>query len=497
MSRITRRKFARLALGAGVLTRYSMQRAAFAQPPLAPADFGLPTLGRIKPRTSLSIAASPLSIGFETLDRQMFDPERTYPHLAAVGVKWARCQTGWARTERAKGEYDFLWLDDVVNSLRKIGIQPWFNLGYGNRLYTPEAPHESAVGWAPLFTNEARDAWLRYVRKIAEHFADRVRHWEIWNEPNIANFWQPKKPSADDYVELVKMTALEIRTRAPDAVIIGGALAGLGSALAFLGRCMTLGMGDHVDRISYHPYRAVPESNYDKEVRALRDLLATHKAGIEIWQGENGCPSQKGGSGALADLDWNETRQAKWLLRRIVNDLRLRVELTSYFHTVDMVNYIWSSGQTGKTNYKGILRGNTYTRKPSYYAYQSLCAMFDTETRATPMPINFARSDEKAGNDDGKRPNLSAILAATFVRRDTPMVAYWYPADLQKDFPACNVDVSLGADRPFSNPVLADPLTGLVYGIERATREGGIYTFHSMPLRDYPLIITDAAVIGI
>src|SRR5262249_24862130 len=119
--------------------------------------------GRIRTRPAKDIAASPISIGFETLDRESFDPARTYSHIAEWGARWARCQTGWCRSEKRKGEYDFRWLDGMVDSLRGAGVQPWFNLGYGNVLYTP-APLASAVGFAPVFSEEAKAGWLRFVR---------------------------------------------------------------------------------------------------------------------------------------------------------------------------------------------------------------------------------------------------------------------------------------------------------------------------------------------
>ena len=77
---------------------------AAAMPQVGMSQTSAPT--KLKSRPSKSIASSPLSIGFETLDRKMFDPDRTYTHLAELGVKWARCQTGWARTEQRRGEYD-------------------------------------------------------------------------------------------------------------------------------------------------------------------------------------------------------------------------------------------------------------------------------------------------------------------------------------------------------------------------------------------------------
>lgn len=153
----------------------------------------------------------------------------------------------------------------------------------------------------------------------------------------------------------------------PNAVLIGGALAGMPAS--YLKACLDAGLAEHVDRVSYHPYRPEPEKGYRSQVAAMRKLLAARKKGIGLWQGENGCPSRggRGSCGALSNLPWTETRQAKWLLRRILADRCLDVELTSYFHLVDLVGY------RGQTNFKGLLRGTNYTPKPAYRAYQCLC----------------------------------------------------------------------------------------------------------------------------
>mgnify|MGYP000315475740 CR=1 FL=1 len=207
-----------------------------APPSETPYAFSLPRAGTLRAPRSAAIERSAISVGFETLDRRHFDPARTYRWLGESGAKWARCQTGWNRCETVAGEYAFAWLDEVVDRLLEIGIQPWFNLGYGNKLYTPEATDAAAVGWAPVFTGAAREAWVRFVRAIAARFADRVKHWEIWNEPNHSGFWRPRSPSARDYVELVRLSAPEIRRLVPGAVIIGGALAGMPKS--YLAECI-------------------------------------------------------------------------------------------------------------------------------------------------------------------------------------------------------------------------------------------------------------------
>ncbi|MFP4057811.1 MAG: GH39 family glycosyl hydrolase [Candidatus Brocadiia bacterium] len=478
MAKPTRRTFIRWGVGAVAAGTIGRRRVRAQDDGF---DFGPEPMGRVESRPATSIEASPLSVGFEVLDRKRFEPLRTYPHLARLGAKWARCQTGWNRCERRKGDFDFRWLDDVVDSLRKIGVQPWFNLGYGNKLYTPEKPGDTSVGWAPIFEPAAREGWLRFVRRLAHHFRDRVRHWEIWNEPNIRGFWKPRKPRPADYAALVAITAPEIRTRVPDAVIVGGALAGI--PIGYLRGCLEEGLADHVDKVSYHPYRPVPEAGYRSQVQALRELLRPYGKHIALWQGENGCPSRggEGSVGALSNLDWNESRQAKWLLRRILADLCLDIELTSYFHTVDLVGY------RGQTNFKGLLRGDDYTPKRAYGAYQCLCALFDAQTRRQPELSLELVGQKKVHLWDGG-----------FVRRGRALYAYWFPADLQKDWTPrrLTIRVTTSPRAAIRQPVLVDPMTRRLYPLEAAEAGERSMTFRDLPLLDYPLLVTDRAATG-
>ncbi len=499
LSRIRRHVSRRKFLKGGVAALCGLRSLAVVGRSWGAASLGIPQrplLGKIKPRPGKEIAASPLGIGFETLDRQMFLPERTYAHIAGLGVKWARVQTGWCRCEREKGRYDFAWLDGIIDSLRGIGVQPWFNLGYGNQLYTPEASNAFAVGWAPLWNKEAREGWVRFVRALAEHFGSRVRHWEIWNEPNISGFWKPEKPSPAGYMDMVKLTGPEIRARAPGVVLVGGALAGMPTD--YLRGCLELGLAEHVDRISYHPYAVLPELNYARNVSAWREMLAGYKPSLGLWQGECGCPSTAVSTGALSQHAWNESRQARWLLRRMLNDLRLGLEHTSWYNTVDQVGYALGFGAVDPKKaarvdaHFGLLRGTDYSPKPSYLAYQTLCALFDSETKAAELPVAF--SGDFAASD----PPVSAnrIEQAGFVRGRRPLYAYWWPADVHQDFAVRPVSAALsaGQDLALDNPVLVDPLSGEILKLE-GRRSAGRWSFEALPLCDYPILITDAAVV--
>lgn len=99
----------------------------------------LKQIGKIIAKNSKEIKNSKIGLGFEKLDRAVFDPQKAYDPVAAAGIKWARIQSGWQRTEREKGVYNFAWLDDIIENLMKRGIQPWICLCYGNDLYSPQA----------------------------------------------------------------------------------------------------------------------------------------------------------------------------------------------------------------------------------------------------------------------------------------------------------------------------------------------------------------------
>lgn len=496
MRNLTRRMFTRQCLAAlgGISTAGLLGQAGAARGSEPEREL----LGKLVTRLAMDIAASPLSVGFETLDRRMFEPQRTYEHLARLGVKWARVQTGWARTETVRGKYDFAWLDEIIDNLRKIGVEPWFNVTYGNRLYTPEAADESAVGWAPIGSDEAREGWRRFVRALAEHFRGRVRHWEIWNEPTEGWFWKPGKPSPSGYVELVKRTAPEIRAAIPDAVLIGGALSGIPTE--YLRGCLDAGIAQYVDKISYHPYQLIPEQDYEKRILAWREMIARHKPSLALWQGECGCPSEEGGVGALWNHRWNEIRQARWLLRRTLNDLCLGLERISWFHLVDLVKYNWASGPEKDPAAKkqrsfrasfGLLRGDDYTPKPSYYAYQALCNVFDGQAQRADFTLQFKTEPS------GSEPVVAEkICSGSFVRRDRPLYAYWWPSDVQQDFPGQPIRLVLPGSKeaPLSNPVLIDPLRNEVFRLE-GSMAAGAWTFPSVPLADYPMLVTDLAAV--
>lgn len=485
-----RRTFLTASIASTTLLTAQQHTTAQTQASSPISTLGSP-VGRIPTRSSSDITASSLSVGFETLDRHGFSPKKTYPYLAKLGVKWARCQTGWGRCETKRGQYNFSWLDEAVDALLAIGIQPWFNLGYGNRLYIPGATNEAAVGWTPVFDEAAMLAWLRYTTALTQHFSGRVKHYEIWNEPNHPGFWRPRIPKSSDYIKLVARTAPAIRTILPDAIIIGGVCAGL--PLDFITHCFRDGLQEYIDVLSFHPYRERPEKKYSDEIARLHRLLAKYNTTCALWQGENGCPSVGGpgndSAGALSDIVWDETRQAKWLLRRVLTDLKHELAMTSYFHTVDLVGY------RGSTNYKGLLRAKDYTPKPAYFAYQHLCGLFDADTSVTE---NFSPLECTPVYSGSKNMDFE-VQQVSFARKGKLLYGCWYPSDLQNPWTEGTVTlhIKVSDNARLSDPILLDPLSGDIFELNNVQISRDTVTVNALPLRDYPLLLSDRSLLDI
>lgn len=447
-------------------------------------------LGKLKTFSAREIEKSYVSIGFECLDRDMFNPEKCYDLLAQSGVKHARCQTGWAKCEKEKGVYCFSWLDRIVDSLLQRGVQPWFNVGFGNPIYMPNIPatNPTAVGCVPLyFGDEALDAWTRYVAALASHFKDRVTHFEIWNEPDSKSFWYPQKPDGAEYAILFNHTATVIRREIPQAKIVA---CGVTSPYhtAFIEPFLSHVQKDLIDCFSYHAYTTIPEFRYEAIVAHMRRMLDVHgMQHVALWQGEGGYPSWAYEGHWLVKKGCNNERaQAVWQLRRYFLDVYYGVQRSSFFQMADMWEkpYVTAAVVRPKPAAHGILNGKIYTPKESYRTITNLATIFSDE-------INPAASYMHVDVADASVCEMLSCITLTYEKGGFPIYAYYLPTSVAQTAPVC-YRATVGLTHALCDPILIDPYTAEVFAIsDGISCSGGVTEYAELPLRDYPLILTE------
>jgi len=460
--------------------------------------YRLKKTGAVAPKSPKDIAFSRLGIGFEKLDRNVFDPKKAYDKLAAIGVKHVRLQSGWQRTEKEKGIYDFSWLDPIVDRIIADGMEPWFCLCYGNQLYS-EAAREvfGAVGVAPIFTEEEKNAWAAYVDATVRHFAGRVRDYEIWNEPDGKHCWK-HGVSGTEYGIFANATAKVIKAADPSARALVGGLCR--ANLPFICEAAAAGMLEDADAITYHCYTPNDMIMRDQLV-SLKALMARLKPGLPVIQGESGTQSRGGGHGALRTGAWTEEKQVKFMARHLVTDLYYGAEFTSYFSTMDMIEAL--NGTVGDVGsyldygYFGVLGAQfdengfcigDYAPKPSYRTLQVLASVFEGEWTPSVLPVRTrpGKSPYVFGDD----ANDFGLQLCGFERADgSAALVYWYASDLLKSSYSGTETFVVGGMS--ENIRLVDLCDGTVYSLPDSMIEKmpGGYILTNIPLSDRPMMI--------
>jgi len=280
--------------------------------------------------------------------------QRDVEMIAAAGFGFVRMDFPWANIERQKGIYDFSGYEDLVRVFAGRGIRSLIILAYGNPLYD-SSPAPFHMG--PR-TDQVRQAFARFAAAAAAKFKEWGVIWEIWNEPNNSDFWG-SGPSADEYMELVRVTVEAIRHADAYATIIAPAvvtfLQQYPDAWGYLERCFTLGLAKLVDAVSIHPYRTQPPETVTSDYQRLHALMG--KADVPIIASEWGYPVLK---------NVPQASQAALFVREFLTNTMNRVPLSIW--------YDWRDDGPDPQNLQdnfGIVTSN-YQPKVAYRAAQTL-----------------------------------------------------------------------------------------------------------------------------
>ena len=368
-------------------------------------DPGLKEIGRMAVRDAKDIKSSKWSIGCETMDRDYADWDAYKEYLGPLGAKHGRLFSGWAKTEQEKGKYDFTWLDPHVREMAAMGVKPWICLAYGNPVWGSDFRLGMKVKQV-TGNPEAFEAWLRYCTACVERYKDVVDEWEIWNEP----FHQ-----GPEYAELFYRTAKAVRAVQPNAKCICTAITFPDDYTCVLEKLKKENALDLGSYFIYHPYVPNPDNAFKKRAEPLQKLVKSYSASFDIMQGETGCPSQLEFGHALKRLEWSEYAQAKWDLRRTIDDAARGIPC-NVFTMIDLQ-------YTFMLQSFGLIRSNTLKefiyRRPSYYAMQNVFSYIDSDV--LPQKIDGNLAYELTSRCDPRDTEHHTLKAIKFSRGGQPV----------------------------------------------------------------------------
>jgi hypothetical protein len=300
------------------------------------------------------------------------DRDRTLDDMVDLGVSWVRFDLNWADVQSdGRGSFDWARYDALVEAVVQRGLEPLVIIAYTPRWARPG----SCLDDDKCAPARVRD-YSRFVSKSVKRYGDRgVKHWEIWNEPNLVNFWKPA-PDPERYAELLIRATAAIKRIDKEAVVLTGGTspaADDGTNVAPVTWLLSLyanGAGSSFDAVSHHPYCFpwLGPGEYgdwcawsqmaDTPV-SLRSVMTDHgDQDKKIWITEYGAPTD----GARAV---DEAVQAQWV--------------TAAYEEVSKLSWagplFWYNHRDGGDPEDSFgLRRSDWSAKPSWFAYQDSAA---------------------------------------------------------------------------------------------------------------------------
>jgi len=326
-----------------------------------------------------------------------------------AGSHWDRFPFDWYRIEPTNGDWDSgvrAGYDDLVNDLygaevdmvgillgtpswaatvklQGIEINPFDHRPLGwyapvpreGKPLTPQAV--SVISSPPKGLYEEWDDWVtsdgdtvnywgRFVYDTVYRYGDRVKHWEMWNEPEWSEFWTG---TSTDYAQLLKVGYQATKAACPDCtVLFGGLHYWLDTnyyrwVLNALNQEPDAPQNNYFfDVMSVHLYSR-SSSIYDEMNNIRTGMRAYNVADHPIWLTETGVPVWNDGrvdpDPTKYDFAATGEEAAAYVIQSYANAWAAGVERYFFFraHDHDMSEYF------------GLIR-NDYTLRPSYVAYQ-------------------------------------------------------------------------------------------------------------------------------
>jgi hypothetical protein len=290
----------------------------------------------------LAFLAAPATaaVGDEDVGLCVHHGEQAFIDAAAdLGVTWVRVDGNWDAFEPSDDNYQWGGVDAAVDAANAAGISVFLTLAY-----TPSwvARHGDTDGYPGNDVPNGTAEWTDFVGDAVVHFRARgVRHFGIWNEPNLRGFFEG---TVDEYANVIANPgATAVRAACADCLVLGPELAHVGAADDYL-EAVLQRTPSAWDIITHHNYHAFAETGWqifdgDSFInaldmqrfpftrRSLRQILDGAGWTGEVWIAETGYRASPGDAN-------EEMLQAIYVERALEEQLARAWYTNSFFYEI-------------------------------------------------------------------------------------------------------------------------------------------------------------------
>ncbi len=213
----------------------------------------------------------------------------------------------WAALNPAKGRYDWVPLDRLVEDSRRHGVDLVYVFGAVPRWASSEP--DGPCGTAPAGSCRPPDpaAWRDFIARITVRYGSRIQYWELWNEPDARNFWAGTPGQlvalAREAYPIIKASGGTVLSPAPQGR----------NGPRWMEGYLRAGGTPYADVNAFHAYLYDAPEALNELVRAYRTLFERFGiAGRPLWDTEHSWGE------VSAPFGSDPGSQAAWLARFLI-----------------------------------------------------------------------------------------------------------------------------------------------------------------------------------
>jgi hypothetical protein len=203
-----------------------------------------------------------------------------------AGAKWVRIDLNWLDVEKTQGQYDWTVIDAVVDGARQRGLEVLAVIAYGPAW----ASQADVKGDGPHNDVPKAGLYASFVTAAVGRYKTKVTHYELWNEPNLGDFFEG---TPQDYISRILVPGADaVHAACPGCKVVAPGLASLASSKydEWLDACLKAAAAK-IDIVSGHVYAGFPQDGGTVGVTSdsFYNRLESHRVvkvgGVTVFEG--------------------------------------------------------------------------------------------------------------------------------------------------------------------------------------------------------------------
>ncbi len=273
------------------------------------AQFVPGTQGAPRVSPSLPSAATPVPSSFFGLSLDSFENATSTLPYAAARTWDAYPNIAWSDINSAPGTYNFSDLDKYIALNVGKGRDILYTFGRTPAWASAEPTAPGPYGPGECAPPADLQNWDDYVTAIVTHAAGRIKYWELWNEPDVPDFYCGDIPTM---VSMAQQAYNIIKEIDPKAMIVTPSVT-VSEGPAWLQSFLSAGGAPYADIISFHGYWSQTAEDINTVIATYKSvMLATGVEGKPLWDTESGWTTSS--TQYLTDADSQAAFLAKYYL---------------------------------------------------------------------------------------------------------------------------------------------------------------------------------------